>query len=333
MLLAAALLVLAQAPAADPGRLVVLNKSAASATVIDLASGEPLAEIGTGAGPHEVALHPGGRWAVVADYGAAEAGSTLSVLDLEELRRARVIELGEPVRPHGLAFEPDGRALWLTAETRQQLWRVDFATGEVLARATTGQRVSHMVARAPDGRLFVTNIGSGSVSPVEADGTVQDAVTTGAGAEGVAVTPDGRQLWVSNREADSLSVFDPHTMKLLRSVECPGFPIRVAVTPDSALALVSCARAGEVAIYSTRDFQRLGAVSIGLEADDEGAGLFGDRFGASPIPIGITVAADNLRAWVANAGADLVAEIDLRERRVVRFLPTGREPDGITWVR
>ncbi len=174
-----------QEPAAPhPGRLVVLNKAEATASVLDLGSGEVVATLETGDGPHEVALHPDGRWAVVADYGAQRAGSTLTVLDLEELRRARVIELGEAVRPHGLVFEPDGASLWLTAETVQQLWRVDFEKGEVLVRATTGQRASHMVARAPSGRLFVANIGSNNVTPVEGDGTVLEPIATGAGAEG-----------------------------------------------------------------------------------------------------------------------------------------------------
>ena len=319
--------------APHPGRLVVLNKSEATASLIDLATGEVVATLDTGDGPHEVAVHPDGRWAVAADYGGPQAGSTLSVLDLQEGKRARVIELGEAVRPHGLVFEPDGRSLWLTAEVKQQLWKVDFEKGEVLARATTGQRASHMVARHRSGRLFVANIGSDNVTPVEADGTVLDPIPTGAGAEGIAVTPDGRQLWVTNRAADTVSVIAPDTLKPLKELACASFPIRVAITPDSRLALVSCARSGEVAVYRTRDFALLGRIKIERSAADEGEErLFGDQFGESPVPIGIAIAADSQRAWVACAGADVIAELDLADRKVVRFLKAGKEPDGIAWV-
>ena len=65
-----------------PGRLVVLNKAEATASLIDLASGEIVATMDTGDGPHEVSVHPDGRWAVAADYGGQQAGATLSVLDL-----------------------------------------------------------------------------------------------------------------------------------------------------------------------------------------------------------------------------------------------------------
>ncbi len=317
-----------------PGRLVVLNKAEATASLIDLASGEIVATMDTGDGPHEVSVHPDGRWAVAADYGGQQAGATLSVLDLERGERDRVIELGEPIRPHGLAFEPDGRHLWVTAETVQQLWRVDLEKGEVVLRATTGQRASHMVARAPSGRLFVANIGSNNVTPVDPDGTVLDPIATGGGAEGVAVSADGRQLWVTNRAADTVSVLNPDTLKPLKEIACASFPIRVEITPDSRLALVSCARSGEVAVYRTGDFELLGRIKIERAAADEGEDrLFGDQFGASPVPIGITIAADSRRAWVANAGADVIAELDLAELKVVRFLTAGKEPDGIAWLR
>ena len=43
------------ATAGVPGTLVVLNKAEASASLIDLASGEVVATLPTGVGPHEVA--------------------------------------------------------------------------------------------------------------------------------------------------------------------------------------------------------------------------------------------------------------------------------------
>lgn len=344
-MLAAALLVLLAAgppqaepaPAApSPGRLLVLAKSAASAVLIDLARGEVAATLPTGIAPHEVAIHPGGRWAVVTNYGAAEAGSTLSVLDLTEPARApRLVELREPVRPHGLVFEPDGRHLWVTAEAAAQVWRVDFASGEVVRRVATGLRTGHMIARAPDGRLYVSDLGAGRFLPIEADGTPGEAVASGAGAEGIAVSPDGARLWVTNREADTVRVWDTAGLKPLRELPCAGFPIRVALAPDGRLALVSCARAGEVAIFDARELAPRGRIRLEREALGEAEErLFGERFGASPVPIGIAIAADSRRAWVACAGADVVAELDLEldPPRVVRFLPAGKEPDGIVWL-
>ena len=47
--------------AAPPGTLVVLNKAARTASLIDLATKKSVATIPTGDGPHEVAVSPDGR--------------------------------------------------------------------------------------------------------------------------------------------------------------------------------------------------------------------------------------------------------------------------------
>lgn len=64
------------------GTLVVANKAEATVSLVDVASGEVVATLPTGAGPHEVAVSPDGRTALVADYGGREPGRTLTVIDL-----------------------------------------------------------------------------------------------------------------------------------------------------------------------------------------------------------------------------------------------------------
>ena len=55
--------------AARAGTIVVANQEAASATVLDAATLKPIATLPVGVGPHEVAMSPDGRWAVVTNYG------------------------------------------------------------------------------------------------------------------------------------------------------------------------------------------------------------------------------------------------------------------------
>jgi YVTN family beta-propeller protein len=64
------------------------------------------------------------------------------------------------------------------------------------------------VAVTPDrSRAFVANIGSGTVTAVDLRSQkVLGHVRTGKGAEGIAVTPDGKEVWVTNRSADTVSV-------------------------------------------------------------------------------------------------------------------------------
>jgi YVTN family beta-propeller protein len=78
-------------PAAGAERLIVLNKSDDTASILDAASGKPLATIPVGHGPHEVAVLAGGRLAAVADYGDGRnpAARSRSSISTRTSRRAR----------------------------------------------------------------------------------------------------------------------------------------------------------------------------------------------------------------------------------------------------
>jgi len=340
----------APAPARTPApaRLVVLDKEAATAEIVDVASGEVRARIPVGDGPHEVAIRPDGRYAVVADYGTRQPGRTLTVLDLVAEKAVGRIDLGAQVRPHGLAWESDGRHLWVTAEATGEVLRVDTQAGDgpaVVKRLDVGKGTAgHMIARKDDGYFLVSHIASGMITPVQAvtvfnvetgpdvsrpDWRAFEPVPSGKGAEGIAVRRGGREVWVTNRAEGTVAVFHYERGELVSEpvarLECPGFPIRVVFTPDGSKALVSCAEAGEVEVFDADNKVSLGRIAMPLPAD---AGPE-----ASTDPIGITVSADGTKAYVSLSAADHVAELDLGAMQVLRTIPVGRVPDGIAWYR
>ncbi len=329
------LLTIAAAGPAAAATLLVANKTDSTVSLIALPSGEVRATLPTGEGPHEVAVSPDGRLAAVSDYGRSAPGSTVTVLDVEAATVVRSVQLGEHRRPHGLAWLPDGRLL-VTTEASRSLLVVDPKDGKVLAATPTGQEVSHMVVATPDGRrAFVANIGSGSVTVVDLveRRKVRD-VPTGAGAEAIAVSPDGKQVWVGNRAADTLTVMDAATLEVLAQIPCPGFPIRMALTPDGKRVLVSCARSGEVAVFDGSSRKELFRRKLDLASvKDAGSRLFGDRFGESPVPVGLLVAPDGGRAWVAATQADAVVALDPGTLEVIGLLRAGREPDGMAYSK
>ena len=65
---------------------------------------------------------------------------------------------------------------------------------------------------------------------------------------------------------------------------------------------------------------------------DAAARLFGDRFGKSPVPVGLVVAPDGKRAWVAATQADMVVVLDPATLEVVDLIKAGKEPDGMAYV-
>lgn len=318
--------------AARAATLIVANKAEATVSLVDLPDGKVVATLPVGTGPHEVAVSPSGRLALIANYGGAGpagAGSTLTLIDVPAAKVLKTIDLGEYRRPHGLAFLDERRAL-VTCETNKALLEVDVEAGKVAAAVPTGQEVSHMVAVTPDGsRAFVANIGSGSVTAIDlkVKARLKD-IRTGDGAEGIAVTSDGKQVWVTNRAADSVTVIDAASLEVLGTLPSAAFPIRAEATPDGKRVLVSNARSGDLSVFTTADRKLERRVPLELTAKETEGRLMGD-FGSSSVPIGIEIAPDGGRAYVAHANADQISIVDLSAWKRVGSLTAGKEPDGM----
>ena len=306
--------------------LIVLNKSDHEAVLVDPATLTPVARLATGRGPHEVAVTPDGRLAYISNYGmfgvfregqrVSEPGNTLTVLDLQTRTVKDTIDLGEYTQPHGLAVSRDGRRLWVTCETAQSVLELDAATGAILKVWKTGQNTSHMIVPGVDeAKLFITSIRSGSATIIDRATDRVTSFETGPGAEGVDVSPDGREVWVTNRADSSISILDARGDSLIAKIESGGrFPIRVKFTPDGREAWVSCLQSDAVTVFDARTRSLLATLPVGAA------------------PVGIQMTPDGTRAYVANTNADLVTVFDVPARKILATFTTGNEPDGMAWV-
>jgi len=328
-------LVLGAAPAAAD-LLIVLNKSDHQAALVDPTDHRVITRLATGQGPHEVAVTPDGRWAFVSNYGVSgvfgngvrrnEPGNTLTVLDLKNRKVSRTIRLAGFSKPHGIQASRDGARIWVTCEAAQSVLEVDAKSGRILSTWPTAQEISHMVVATPDEqKLYVANIGSGSVTVIDrgsagntqarAAGSVH-SVTTAAGAEGIDVSPDGREVWVTNRAANSISVIEVASDSVIATFASGGeFPIRAKFTPDGKQVFVSNARSNEVVVFDVATRTPVGKIPVGV------------------MPVGIQMDPSGRRAYVANTNDDQVTVIDVATRTVVTTFAPGKEPDGMAWAR
>ena len=104
----------------------------------------------------------------------------------------------------------------------------------------------------------------------------------------------------------------------------------MAITPNGKRALVSCARSGEVAVFDVAKKKELRRSKLDLRnAPDAAKRLFGDRFGESPVPVGLVIAPDGKSAWVAATQSDVVVVVDTETLEVKELIQAGREPDGM----
>jgi YVTN family beta-propeller protein len=112
---------------------------------------------------------------------------------------------------------------------------------------------------------------------------------------GIAVTPDGKRLYVANIGSNSISVVDTMTASVVATVAVGVNPVAVAINPDGTLAYVANRGSNTVSVIDTK-------TSPPAEVFIIPAGLN---------PNGIAVTADGKHAYATNNGVNTVSLIDV----------------------
>jgi len=307
-------------PAQSPhhGTLITTNKGAASASLVDLATGRMLIELPTGTGPHEVAATRDGRIAVVSDYGAPGAGgNTLTVIDVPGRRVVRTVDLGSYTRPHGIAFMPGDTLIAVTSETTGNVVLVRVADGAVVRAIPTGQNTSHMLAITGDARTIWTgNIRSNTVSELDVSrGTAVRTLPVPPQPEAITVSLAGDEVWVGSNTEGVVSVLSTRDGVVETAARGLGWPYRILITPDQRHALIPDYRGGVLRILDRASRAERGRIAL------------------TGGPQGITVTPDSKTAFVALSQEDRVAIIDLESLTIAGYVPAGSQPDGVAFSR
>jgi len=220
--------------AAQEGTLVVANRAGGSVSLIDLPTGLEVARLPIGPTiPHEVAVSPDGRLALTGEYGPNSApGRHIVLIDIVSAEIVGRLDLGPNSRPHTALFHPDGRHAVATMQDSDEIALLDLLTRSVVKTYPTGGREGHMVRLSPDGsRAYVTSRGAqGTLSVIFLNENRPPVVIdTGPGAEGISVSPDGREIWVANRQIETISVVDAQSLEVVAEIPSRPYAGRVAI--------------------------------------------------------------------------------------------------------
>jgi DNA-binding beta-propeller fold protein YncE len=313
--------------------LLVANKSEASVSLLQLPAGNVVATLTTGLAPHEVAVSPDGRRALVSNYGDRnQPGATLTLVDIEAAQVTGTINLPDRSRPHGVEWLDNQRAA-VTAEGILSLLLVDADEQTVIRRIPVNQNMAHMVtASAALGRAFTANIGSGTSTVIDLEAGVKlGDMTAGDGSEGIALARGGSELWVSNRSADTVSVFDTTSLEKQADIPLEGFPIRVEADDARGRVFVTLPRADAMAVIDVKTRAVVRRVKFDIGPDRTRRTLFGDMLPDSSIPIGVLLSGDGTTLFVAHSNAHVLSSYDATTLEPRAIIPTGLEPDGMAW--
>ncbi|HEY0194062.1 MAG TPA: beta-propeller fold lactonase family protein, partial [Kofleriaceae bacterium] len=164
--------------------------------------------------------------------------------------------------------------------------------------------------------------------PDTGSGTAIPAARTGDHSSSIAVTADGGTIYVVNPEADSVSVLDPASRRLVAEIPLGAghvapasdgsftpaiLPRALALSADGARLYVTGQRSGAVYAIDTASGTVTGSVAVGSE------------------PAGVAVTADGRTVYVACTQDATVAVVDAASWKVTARIAVPAAPWGLAW--
>jgi YVTN family beta-propeller protein len=243
-----------------------------------------------------------------------------------------------------------GGVAWALINDRSTARTPDAAPSLPVAVDPTG------VSAAP-GTAPITRQPLSQVKPVRslAKPTVSGTVDVGREPEGVAVSPDGRTLYVADQGAKVVSVVDTATRKV-RSLKLRNTPRFLAVSRDGKLVYASTYEADmtgsgvaviDAATRKVRGYLNTehmpAALAVGPD-DRLWVPIHGEatvqiftagkpdpavEIQVPPFPHSVAFADGVQRAFTADHDSNAVAVIDMRTDRVLRSVPVSRAPHSV----
>ena len=175
--------------------------------------------------------------------------------------------------------------------------------------------------------------------------------------QGIATSPDGRQIFVPNVVAETLSVIDTTTGTVVRKVEMPAAPQYVTVSPDGRRLYVTLndpsAKVNSVQVVDTLTWSLVRRIKIGKQlfapaVSPDGSLLYVPDHGWSRIvvldtasyavkakikvptaPHGVVFSPDGLRAYAVDHESSVVTVLDVSTNRGVDQIPVGISPVAV----
>ncbi len=303
-------------PAADlqgVSELLILHKGASSLGFYSPA-GEQLGVVPVGKHPHEMVLSADGKQVYNTDNGTmaieveGSGGNTVSITDIDSRERVGVIDLGEFHRPHGIDLDPNSGLVYVSTENPDQLVVVDPAERKVVRTYDTRGETAHMVKLGPEYKwAYVSHSNSGNVGAVNLETGEVKLIEAGNRPEGSDLSPDGKLLYVVNRESAEITIIDTATQEAVGSISTGNGPVRLKAAPDGAI-VYALMHDSAVGFADPVKREQVATVSLGGQ------------------PVSLDLSEDGRYAFASAQDIHTVYVVSVADRQLVKEI---RVPDGM----
>jgi len=308
----AALALLALGPPAAAGTLYVTNTKSASVSVIDTSTFEVTNTIALGPGkPNRIVFHPDGKTAWV----VYDKSHDLGVIDAEAKKLVKRVKIGG--NPYNLAFTPDGRHLlvldWGSDTSNDEVIFYDLKAEKIDGRVEVSTWPAHAMFSRDAKLLYVSGETAGDVTVIDvaSRAVVGRLVHGGGDAMGLALTADGKTLYVAAGENKRILKVETATNKATGEIGLPGVVHEATLTRDGTFLYTTLRKVNKVVVIRTADDTIVATIP------------------QKGYPDLVTMEPSGRFALVTNRHADQVTVIDLASHTQVRSIPVGKAPHGM----
>ena len=213
---------------------VAITGADAFVDVIDLQEQRRVRRIPTLGGVHNVFVTPDGKYVVAGMIGAR----TLTVIDTETDRPEWSLHFDGGVRPMAFERNPDGstKRIFVQISNYHGFYVVDFE-----------KRV--VVQKVPIPELPLTQQDNDALQ--------------GSPGHGLAVSPDGRQLWSTSKPNNHVYAWSLPDLEYLGGVAVGSHPDWLTMTPDSRYLYTANAGSNNVSVIDTRAMKEIARITVG----------------------------------------------------------------------
>ncbi|MDW5549944.1 PKD domain-containing protein [Methanosarcina sp.] len=188
---------------------------------------------------------------------------------------------------------------------------IDTATNKVTATVPVWGSEAWGVAVSPDGKKVYVTCFSDVYSIDTATNTATHMVSLGSTLRGVAVSPDGKKVYVTNINDGTVSVIDTATNKVTATVNVGSTLRGVAVTPDGSKVYVANSGDNNISVIDTATNKVTATVNVGSW------------------PYGVAINFMGTKVYVTNTDSNTVSVIDTTTNKVIATVPVGSDPLGV----
>ncbi|MDT7557511.1 MAG: molecular chaperone DnaK [Pseudonocardiales bacterium] len=226
-----------------------------------------------------------------------------------------------PAGPQSGTITPDGKLAYVASTNTHSITLIDLATNGVVGGIPIAAGPPQFVAFTPDGRFAyvsvydeIRNTGNAVVVVDTATRAVVASIPAEKFPYAIAVSPDGRQVYIPTHDVNLVSVVNTATNTVVQKIAVKPNPHSVAYSVNGRRAYVANHASNVVTVLDTKNGAVLTEIPVGRS------------------PHSIAMSPDRARVYVVNYDGNSVSVIDPATNKVTATIPVQLEPQSVAFA-